>query len=108
MKDIRKDFEQLKINYGLIQKNYLNRSETKDFAEMLKQNQPLPDGIKGNDFEGFYTEQECNLSHLEIQQYIELKKLACLSTIKNILIAFFIVIPIIFLLLGSAGFFAAR
>ena len=31
MKDIRKDFEQLKINYGLIQKNYLHRSETKGF-----------------------------------------------------------------------------
>ena len=108
MKDIRKDFEQLKINYGLIQKNYLHRSETKDFAKMLKQNQPLPDGIKGNDFDGFFTVQDCDLSNLEIQQYIELKKLSYLSTIKNILIAFFIVIPIIFLLLGSAGFFAAR
>ena len=102
MKDIRKDFEQLKINYGLIQKNYLHRSETKDFAQMLKQNQPLPDGIKGNDFDGFYTEQECNLSHLEIQQYIELKKLACLSTIKNILILIFIIIPILFTILTNA------
>lgn len=102
MKDIRKDFEQLKINYGLIQKNYLNRNETKDFAQMLKQNQPLPDGIKGNDFDGFFTVQDCDLSNLEIQQYIELKKLSYLSTIKNILILIFIIIPILFTILTNA------
>ena len=108
--DLRLQLEAYKEKFDLIQKIPCTKEEDKAYSQMLKNGQPLPEGIERQEFsdgyEEFYTVYKPDLSEKEIQEYLTYKKLSLLNTIKNCVL-FFTVLTIIglvgwlLLLMGS-------
>lgn len=102
--DLRLALEEYKEKFDLIQKIPCTREENKAYSQMLKNGQPLPQGVIKDEYAGegyaeFYTVYTPDLSEKEIQEYLTYKKLALLNTIKNCVL-FFTVLTIIGLVSG--------
>jgi len=94
------ELEQLKNDIGFIQKIDCTEKENKQFEQMIKHNQPLPNEIfqhksfSGENINSFYRIYETDLSEEEKEEYIKLCKLKYLKTIKNGVV-FFLIIAIV-------------
>lgn len=97
---LRLELNTLKLEFGLLQRFDCDYKSNREYKELRKNGQPLPDGIyqapENND--KFYTIQECGLTEQEIEEYIKLKKLGFLRTIKKCVL-FFAVLTIIDLII---------
>lgn len=103
--DLKKQIESYKYDFGLLQKISCTKEENKKYKEIVKNGQDLPNGVftfvdtTGKEFsDSFYTVYEAELSKEEIDEYLALKKLSLLNTIKNCSV-FFVVLTIISLLI---------
>ena len=111
--DLKARIESYKYDFGLLQKISCTKEENKKYKELIINGQNLPDGVfpfadtTGKEFnDSFYSVYEPELSKEEIDEYLALKKLSLLNTIKNCSV-FFVALTIIslfitvFFLLGN-------
>lgn len=98
---LRDEIVTYKLDFGLLQKIPCTKEENKKYEDLLNNGKPLPDGvfsyIENNGKESndtFYTIYETELTKEEINEYLALKKLKLLNTIKNCSV-FFVVLTII-------------
>ena len=99
--DLKKRIESYKYDFGLLQKISCTKEQNKKYKELIKNGNKLPDGVfpyvdtTGKEFDdSFYTVYEPELSKEEIDEYLALKKLSLLNTIKNCSV-FFVALTII-------------
>ena len=111
--DLKERIESYKYDLGILQKISCTKEENKKYKELINNGQNLPDGVfpfvdtTGKEFgDSFYTVYEPELSKEETDEYLALKKLSLLNTIKNCSV-FFVALTIIslfitvFFLLGN-------
>ena len=102
IKNLKKEIEFYKFEFNLLQKVYCDTQESKKLSELTKTNQKLPDDIKmGNMDDSFYRIHESDLSPEETKEYLQFQALACLKTIKNILL-FFAILTVLSIFIGIA------
>lgn len=95
-KTIRGELKELKYEFQLLEKVACSDDDTKKYREYMQNGTPLPAGIEysknygvGNEFEYyFYTVNIPDLSNEEKQEYIMLKKLKSIDTIKKCVVFF--------------------
>ena len=88
---IREQLAQYREDFGLedMQRVYCSREENAEYRKMLKNEQPLPQNVYESDNAGeFYTLQSQGLTQEEIEEFIKLKQLKLLNTIKNCVVFF--------------------
>lgn len=94
------DLKNLKESLGLREKVSCTLEENEAYAELLKNGQPLPEGVEQDDpndkpeYASFHVPQETTLSREELAEYISLKQLKLLTTVKNCVV-FFTVLTIL-------------
>lgn len=101
--DMHEELRSLEFDMGFLQKIECSKEDTKKYKAMLKNNEPLPEGIyqQRDSTSGdliFYTIYKSELSEEEKQEYIQLKKTSYIETIKNCAI-FFTVLTVISLVI---------
>lgn len=96
--DPKKELQDLRREYQVAQGLFCSEKDNEKFAQMVKDGQPLPDGIyeykDGNAEKRFYTVAQPDISADEIAELLTYKKLGYLRTIKNCLV-FFVVLTVI-------------
>lgn len=98
--NLRKELNNYKIDFDLLQKTPCTTEENKEYEELLKNGGTLPDGVFAYTYgdeestSEFYTVYESDLSEAEIQEYLTYKQLSMIKTIKNCVL-FFTVLTII-------------
>ncbi len=101
MKDLKKELKQMKKDFDIIQKVECTKEEIKEFKKLTKEKKPLPDGVFIGDMaDDYYRVIETDLTHEEIQELLEFRKLSYILTIKNSIL-FFVVLTLI----GMVGAF---
>ena len=99
--DLREELRSYKFEFDLLQKIPCSKQENKKYAQLLKENGVLPEGvyayIDDNDEPSkteFYTIYETDLTKSEIEEYLTYKKLDLIKTIKNC-VMFFTILTIV-------------
>lgn len=101
--DLREELEDLKYRNGLLQKIDCSIEDTKKYQQMIKNGEPLPDGVfqykdqTGTPVDSFYTIYQADLDEKEKLEYFILKQSLHIQTIKNYVL-FFTVLAVISLL----------
>lgn len=89
-KDLRELLSMYKFDMDVLQKIPCTAEECKQYKKLLKEGQPLPDGVfhttYSNGTDEFYTVAESDLTDSELMEYLTYKKLDLLRSIKNCLI----------------------
>ena len=97
-KDLRGELDAYRFEFDVLQKVMCDARESEDYATLLKEGKPLPDGVYSEEGVGgatvFYTVYDPELSDEEKNEYLTYRRLAYLRTIKNCAI-FFTVLTII-------------
>lgn len=95
MFDLSEKLTELRTESGLIVKTPCTEEEKKLYFEYIKNKEALPDGVKVKEYTeygekqySFYTLTESNLSDQEKSEYILLKQLKSIETIKKCMIFF--------------------
>ena len=98
--EIRKDLARLRDDAGITGRTYIGAKESKEYNEILKNGGQLPENVcvhtdvNGNEYDSsYYTEETSGFTQDELMEYIMLKQLRNIRTIKQLLITFFIIIP---------------
>ncbi len=99
--DLREELKYYKFEFDLLQKIPCSKQENKEYQNILKNGDSLPDGVYQYKYEGgelstteFYTIYEPNLTADEIQEYLTYQQLTLISTIKSCVV-FFTVLTVI-------------
>lgn len=98
--DLKRELRAYKFEFDLLQEIPCSKQENKSYAKLIKDGQPLPDGVyrykddAGNESDTFYTVYDPNLTPEETQQFLTFEKLRMLKTIKNCVV-FFTVLTVI-------------
>lgn len=95
-KSIKEELKELRYEFQLLEKVPCSDEDTKKYREYMQNGTPLPNGIDysknygvGNEFEYFfYTVNVPELSEEEKQEYLMLKKLRSINTIKKCVVFF--------------------
>ena len=104
--DLRKELERHKFEFGLKQQILCSKEESKVYHNLLKNGEPLPEGVRRVVYESgelstteFFTVYEADLSDAEIQEYLTYKQLSMIKTIKKCAM-FFTTLTIISIIVG--------
>lgn len=75
----------LKLKHRILKETTCSEEESKEYAQMLKDGLPLPDGVHEPEFEGcaFFKTEGSELTEQETYQLLALRKLDYLRTIRN-------------------------
>lgn len=98
--DLRKQLNSYKYEFDLLQKVECPKEESKRYLQMVKNGEPLPEGVyryvyeNGEQADIFYTIYKPDLTDAEIAEYLSYKQLGYIKTIKNCVL-FFTIIAII-------------
>lgn len=98
--NLRNELREYKFDFDLLQKIPCSKEENQSYAKLIKDGQPLPNGVyrykdgDGKETDSFYTVYESDLTPEETAQFLTLKKLRMLKTIKNCVV-FFTVLTVI-------------
>jgi len=94
--DLKKEIEAYKFDFNFLQKIDCSMEENKKFKQMIKDGQPLPEGIHQYEDTSyiFYQVCEIELTEKEKDEYIIFKQLEYLRSIKNSML-FFVILTII-------------
>lgn len=96
--DLRSKLRSYKFDFNLLQPISCSTEDNKAYKKLLKDGQPLPDGVYGYKMQNneesveFYTVYETDLTEQEITEYLTYKKLKLLNTIKNCVVFFTVLI----------------
>ena len=91
---LRINLRELKRDFKLLQEDPCTAHETVLYKNTLKNGNSLPEGIYTDDNDVFYKLRETDLTEKEIREYIALKQLSMIKTIKNCVL-FFTVLTVI-------------
>ena len=92
--DLKEELRSLYFDALLLQKIDCSREDNKKYNQLLKNNEPLPNGVyeykmeTGERTGTFYTVYQPELTQEEKLEYITLKQLKMISTIKNCVVFF--------------------
>ena len=98
-----KELNELKESLGIREQTPCTLKENEAYVELLKNGQPLPEGVEQNDpnvepeYASFHVPQETPLSKEELAEYVSYKQLKTLTTIKNCVV-FFTVLTVLSLI----------
>lgn len=99
--DLREELRYHKFEFGLLQKIPCSKEENKEYQQLLKNGESLPDGVFAYVYDNgevsttdFYTVYEPQLTEDEIQEYLMYKQLSMIKTIRNCVL-FFVILTII-------------
>lgn len=101
----REEFEQLKNDLGLQQEIDCTHEENVAYRKLLKNNEPLPEGIlcrnpNGSpEYAAFYRIEKAALSKDELSEYLQCEQLKSIITIRKCVV-FFTVLTVISLVCG--------
>lgn len=101
--NLRKELEEQRYEWGLLQKIPCSKEDNKRYVQMLKNGEKIPKGVyryvdgAGVEMNSFYTIYKSDLSKEEQDELITLTKLSLIRTIKNCAI-FFVALTVISLL----------
>jgi len=98
MKDLKKELFRLKVEFDIIQQCYCSIEEEKDLNLLTKNKQPLPDDMKTDDVGNHYRFINANLSKDELDEFLLLRQIKYLRTIKNCMIFFVLLVILSFIL----------
>lgn len=98
MKNSKDELQQLRLEYGALEKEFCNTEECKAFKKMLKEKKPLPEGVYASQDGEFYRLRKSDLTEEEIKEFLLYKQLDFLSSIKNSVL-FFVVVLLIWIVL---------
>ena len=109
-KDLRTELRTMRFEFDILQRIPCSEEENRAFKRYLEDGQDLPQGVyryrnsdgKNSDSE-FYTVYEPDLNEREINEYINLKKLQSLNSIKSMVTIFGCVISALLLVLVILG-----
>lgn len=90
-KNIREELLQMRLNEGLSTATPCTEDECRTFAELTANKKQLPKGIaevESGEEAAFYRIENAGLTDEEQKEYVRLKKLGYLKTIKNCLVFF--------------------
>ena len=102
--NMRKKLRMYKFEYDLLQKIPCSKQENKEYLQLLKNGETIPENIyrykssNGIPLDEFYTIYEPDLTDEEIQEYLTYKQLEMLKTIKQCIV-FFTVLTVVSLLI---------
>lgn len=89
-RDMQAELRQLRFDNELLQKLPCSDQENKQYRELLRQGGTLPEGVFAYQEEdiglGFYTVYVSELSKEETAEYLQLKQLRYLRSIRNCLV----------------------
>ncbi len=94
IKDLRDALRELRCEIDFNQKISCSSADNKKYLQMVKDGLPLPAGVyqykdeQGNVYQQFYTVYETDLTPEEKAEYIQLKKLSYIETIKSCIVFF--------------------
>lgn len=98
--DLRSELRAYKFELDLLQRIPCSKEENQEYARICKEGGELPKGVyayvstNGEQSAEFYTIYEAELTEQELAEYLALRKLSMLRTIKNCVL-FFTVLTII-------------
>lgn len=109
-KDLRTELRTMRFEFDILQRIPCSAEENRAFKRYLEDGQDLPQGVfryrnsngKNSDSE-FYTVYEPDLTEREITEYLKLKKLQILNSIKSTIAVFGSVISVLLLVLVILG-----
>ena len=88
--DIRKELKEFRFQFDLLQKIPCTKQENKEYRQLLKNGESLPEGVFAYEYEfedpfvtEFYTVYEPELTEAEIREYLTYQKLSMIKTIQN-------------------------
>ena len=93
-KNLRETLQELRFGVDFTQKISCSSEDNQKYLQMIKDGLSLPDGVyqykeeQGNVYQQFYTLYETDLTPEEKLEYIQLKKLSHVKTIKNCIVFF--------------------
>ena len=99
--DLREELRYHKFEFGLLQKIPCSKEENKEYQQLLKKGESLPDGVFACVYDNgevsttdFYTVYEPDLTEEEIKEYLMYEQLSMIKSIKNCVL-FFMILAII-------------
>ncbi len=101
--DLRKELEEQRYEWGLLQKIPCSKEDNKRYCQMLKDGESIPQGVyryvdgAGVEMNSFYSIYQSDLTQEEQDELLKLEKLSMIRTIKNCAI-FFVALTAISLL----------
>ena len=109
-KDLRTELRTMRFEFDLLQRIPCSEEENRAFKRYLEDGQDLPQGVyryrnsdgKNSESE-FYTVYEPDLNEKEITEYLNLKKLQTLNSIKSTIAVFGAVISALLFVLVILG-----
>jgi hypothetical protein len=109
-KDLRTELRTMRFEFDILQRIPCSEEENRAFKRYLEDGQDLPQGVyryrnsdgKNSDSE-FYTVYEPDLNEREINEYLTLRKLQILNSIKSTIAVFGSVISALLLVLVILG-----
>jgi hypothetical protein len=109
-KDLRTELRTMRFEFDILQRIPCSEEENRAFKRYLEDGQDLPQGVyryrnsdgKNSDSE-FYTVYEPDLNEREINEYLTLRKLQILKSIKSTIAVFGSVISALLLVLVILG-----
>lgn len=109
-KDLRTELRTMRFEFDILQRIPCSEEENRAFKRYLEDGQDLPQGVyryrnsdgKNSESE-FYTVYEPDLNEREITEYLTLKKLQILNSIKSTIAVFGSVITVLLLVLVILG-----
>lgn len=111
--DLREELRYHKFEFGLLQKIPCSKEENKEYQQLLKNGESLPDGVFAYVYDNgevsttdFYTVYEPKLTDEEIKEYLMYKQISMIKTIKNCVL-FFVILTIISMVIYFFLFAAA-
>lgn len=107
----KEDIKALKTALGIRKETQCSFSENEQYAQLLKEGKPLPEGVvkipdSSDEYPDFCVIIESKLSEDELAEYIQLRQLKNIITIKKCLV-FFTTMSIISIIGGIIGIIAA-
>ena len=92
--NLRSLLENYRYEHSVLQKEYCTPQEMKEYSALIKEGEPLPEGIyqyksdDGTPLDSFYRIHKTDLSREELAEYFMYKNAKCLNTIKNCAVFF--------------------
>ncbi len=90
--DIQKEIRYTKLELGLLERTDCTDEENQDYLQMIRNGQPLPEGIfqhetpGGEKIDEFYRLYDSKPTESELQEYLALKQYQELSTIRRCMV----------------------
>lgn len=85
-------------NTARLKRNSVTQKNARRFKKMLKEKKPLPEGVYASQDGDFYRLRQSDLTEEEIKEFLLYKQLDYLSSIKNSVL-FFVVVLLIWIVL---------